>query len=404
MAAKVVKEFKEFEKMFRRVIRPRSYEARKEGQRTLTPQMFKKLESGRLKPKEIAKLLGKGPDGTQFTLEDLRKFNEAKVKKQKEFNPSVSGSPVAQLLGASWTKDLERARKGIKTATLYRVSGDLLHFRTSSETKPGTYHQVRVRLEEWKENLTGGKDCISSVRRAATGRISLDCDCGRYQYWFRYMATIGGYALTPFEYAFPKIRNPGLGGALCKHSIRVLLQLQAPLTHNFLAKEMQRQSEAVGFGGDKSKTKFLTKAEMEKLEKVGEVNVPTHDALEKEWKAFKKAQKVYQEKLKDKGTRKVLAELRQEKEGREVERAKRIAAETVAKKEIKARKALEEIVRAQQETIKRTAMAGTLKGLAMVSKLPGQMSFENMVDAMIKGGAGVTKDEAMTIAKEEGLI
>jgi hypothetical protein len=40
----------------------------------------------------------------------------------------------------------------------------------------------------------------------------------------------------------------------------------------------------------------------------------------------------------------------------------------------------------------------------MVSKLPGQMSFENMVDAMIKGGAGVTKDEAMTIAKEEGLI
>jgi hypothetical protein len=209
MPAQVVKTFKEFEKLMRRTIRPGAFKARKEGQRTLTPQMFKRLESGRLKPAEIAEKLGKGPGGVEFTLADLQKFNDTRIKTQATFNPSVSGSPVAQLLGASWTKDLERARKGIKTATLYRVSGDLLHFRTSSETKPGTYHQVRGRLEEWKENLTGGKDCISSVRRAATGRISLDCDCKRHQFWFRYMATIGGYALEPFEYAFPKIRNLG---------------------------------------------------------------------------------------------------------------------------------------------------------------------------------------------------
>jgi seryl-tRNA synthetase len=117
---------------------------------------------------------------------------------------------------------------------------------------------------------------------------------------------------------------------------------------------MQKQSEAIGFGGDKSKTRFLTKAELDELEKIGEVNVPTHDALEKEWNEFQKAQKAYQKKLTDKETQSVMAELRKEQEEsrklkKENDRLKReakkkmdemlkIAAETVAKTEIKIHK------------------------------------------------------------------
>jgi len=429
MPAKVVKEFKQFETMFRKIVRPARYDKRREAERTLTPTMFKKLESGRLKPEEVARLLGnKKPDGTLFTLADIQKFNELRLKQTKTFNATVKGAPVPQLLAASWGADLQRARKEIKRSTLYRINGDLLHFRTpSGPDSKYDFHQVRVKLEEWQENLAGGQNCMASVKRAATGRISFDCDCGRHQYWFRYMATIGGYAIEPLEFAFPKIRNPGLGGACCKHAIMTLLTLQSPMTHNFLAKEMEKQSKEIGFGGDKSKTRFLNKGELDELDEMGELDVPTKAALEKEWSAFNKARKAYQKVLKDPETGKKKKELKEvEKELTET-KAKLGAVEGVAKKEIKLRKKAEaeiatkeaEIAKAHSKVNDLAAKNAALEAEAKTHKervaqqiAVAQKSLERDIAISKMSTAlavkvyrdGMTRDDAInSYAKEVGL-
>jgi len=344
-SSKVVKEFKDFEKEFRKIVTKEKYQERREAKRTLTPQVFKKLESGRLKPAEIAKLLqgAKKADGSPFTLKDIQKFDEARRGAVKTLKSGVKGAPVAQLLSSCWPADLKRARSEIGTAMLYRVSGNELSFRTpagpDSEEKN---HHVRVRLEEWQDYLTGGQECIAVARTSATGRISFDCDCGRHQYWFRYLATIGGYALKPFETAFPKIRNPGLGGACCKHAIRVLTTLQSPILHKILSKEADKQSKTIGFGDDKKATRFLTKEDLAKIESIGEQKIVSKKQLEKEWRAYQKAVKGIEKKLKEPETKKKIKELIAMKEELETEKLKRYASETVAKKEISKRKQLEE--------------------------------------------------------------
>ena len=80
------------------------------------------------------------------------------------------------------------------------------------------------------------------------------------------MAGIGGFAVEPpSEKDFPKIRNPSLTGAACKHVIKTLQTLQSPTVQNVLAKELQRQGDAVGY--NKTTSKFLTQADHDKLKR-----------------------------------------------------------------------------------------------------------------------------------------
>lgn len=55
---------------------------------------------------------------------------------------------------------------------------------------------------------------------------------------FRYLATIGGFALDPYEEAFPKIRNPKLIGVCCKHMVKTIGIMQSPLIRKRVEAEM----------------------------------------------------------------------------------------------------------------------------------------------------------------------
>jgi len=52
--------------------------------------------------------------------------------------------------------------------------------------------------------------------------IKFQCSCGRFTYFYRYIATKGGFALGIQENRFPEIRNRMLKGVLCKHLIKVM--------------------------------------------------------------------------------------------------------------------------------------------------------------------------------------
>lgn len=63
----------------------------------------------------------------------------------------------------------------------------------------------------------------------------------RHQYWYRYIATAGNFALAPpKEYAYPKIKNPKLRGVACKHVIHALTRLQSSSWQLSIARALQR--------------------------------------------------------------------------------------------------------------------------------------------------------------------
>lgn len=316
MASKAVKEFKAFESMFRKVVRASRYESRRKAEHTLRPQLFKKMAEGRLQPDEIVKMLGSKPKtqgGEAFTLADLQKFDAARKKTVAKYDASTAGAPLYQLLAACWSEDLKRAKKEIASAVLYRTSGHDFSFRTNAGPDSNhTNHQVRIRLEEWRQYLVSSEaNYVLAVKRACEGRLSFDCDCGRHQYWFRYIATIGNYALKPYEEAFPKIRNPGLGGACCKHVIKVLYALRSPVTHTFMAREMEKQAAEIGFGDDKKRTKFLADKDRAELEAIDLKDLTKKD-IEAEFKQFKQAQEAFAKKLAEPETQKAMAEMKAE--------------------------------------------------------------------------------------------
>ena len=63
-------------------------------------------------------------------------------------------------------------------------------------------------------------------------QVRFDCDCLHHRFGgFRYIATISDYALQqPFarlEPSYPKIKDPTLRGVACKHTLRVMAEIES---------------------------------------------------------------------------------------------------------------------------------------------------------------------------------
>lgn len=86
------------------------------------------------------------------------------------------------------------------------------------------------------------------ARQLKESLIKFDCDCGRHTYWYRFIASTGGFAyvgtkpLGREETGFPKIRNPQLKGLACKHVLRTMQSiLRDKGTEQFLIKAILKQ-------------------------------------------------------------------------------------------------------------------------------------------------------------------
>lgn len=306
--AKTQKDFKEFEKAFNKVRQVNQAE-RIDAVGTLSPALLRKhLKSG----KDLALAYGTQGLTVKYTLADLKKFADQIEKVKDKTKSSVAGLPLLQLEKSSWSADKLRAKIEIRNATLYKVVNNTLHFQvTASGKSEKRYHQVRVRLEEWYDNLTDPNSWLVAARDTAVGRLSFDCSCGRHQYWFRYLATIGNFALTPKEKDFPKIRNPELKGCCCKHVLKVLQQLKSPSIHNLLAKEMKSQAESAGYV-DKGNTRYLNAKELAKAKRAKGSKV-TSKAVEDAYKKFKQAKDAFAKKLQEKKVKEKIATLEAER-------------------------------------------------------------------------------------------
>jgi len=311
-------EFKQFSRMFGRIWKKKA-KRRKTAVGILPPDMLSKREKLTKHGKQNL-ILNYGRKGgtVEFTLDELNKMATSLEQKQGKFKEAERGVQIAALLRASRVPvDMDGIRRGatdftkarrIKNATLYKIKNHVLYFRVSSsgENKKYTHYQVRVRLEEWQKHMTQSTGAyIIPAQRTCKGRISFDCSCGRHQYWFRYLATIGGFALSPLEHGFPKIRNPKLLGCACKHMIKVVAVMQSPFIHARVAKEMAAEAKKKGWFGKKlgfgSKSKDLNETELEGAEKAGDT--PFDKEVWDEFNNFNAAKKGFSKKMKKEDAR-----------------------------------------------------------------------------------------------------
>jgi len=145
--------------------------------------------------------------------------------------------------------DLDRATREIKMAVPVSAHsspdgrGAKIRFITNAGPDSDvTRHHVLVEFMNYgPEAASGLTDPRKSAMRLRSGPLKIECDCGRWRFWFRYLATIGGYNAGRAETGYPKIRNPKLQGIACKHIVRVMSEVKSgAATLGFLTRLMDK--------------------------------------------------------------------------------------------------------------------------------------------------------------------
>lgn len=205
-----------------------------------------------------------------ITMDDLRVFQQNMIRFRKEvgqdvFERSYSGVTARQVIdisaksplnykdqSAGYRNDLDKAKRQITMAMPVSAMGDTIRFLTNSggESNPKvSRHTVIIKLLDYQNAVshlvTTDKNKTKTPQQLANmirkGRVKFDCDCDRHRYFFRFLATIGGFNAGRPEEGFPKIRNPNLKGIACKHVIRVMTELESSnTTLRFLTKHLEK--------------------------------------------------------------------------------------------------------------------------------------------------------------------
>lgn len=163
-------------------------------------------------------------------------------------NKFIGGITIQEVINNSRMIDIDRANSQIWLANLFKRKGNVFYFMTNaSYGTPITRGKKKGQFERKKNNgvinhivtvqLHSYDSLVLNHSKPPTqkeieklikeGNISFDCDCGRHQYWYRYIATVGKYNYGIDENRYPSTRNPHLTGVACKHVLRVMNHLQS---------------------------------------------------------------------------------------------------------------------------------------------------------------------------------
>ena len=136
---------------------------------------------------------------------------------------SINEASYKELVSLSEKARKERAKK-LKTeyVGVTQVRG-WIKFRTKSQYTPAKVYTQYIKLNEAKDinkfKEFKKKDIVSLL---VEGNISVFCDCPDFLYkGYKFQAFQLDYGIFR-EDRFPKIRNPNLEGALCKHLLAVM--------------------------------------------------------------------------------------------------------------------------------------------------------------------------------------
>ena len=200
-----------------------------------------------------------------ITADDLAAFRQNMRIAQRRFGGKsgitprqvidlASSAPLRYLMPVGkFSSDLDKAKSEITYAMpVSAFNGELRFITNAGKDSKVSRHHVTVKLLEFDTAAaqlaaTATKDKKSAEKVARWLRkqkVSFDCDCERHRYFFRYVATIGGFAAGRQETGYPKIRNPKLQGVACKHVLRVMTELESSgRVLGFLTRLLENTSE-----------------------------------------------------------------------------------------------------------------------------------------------------------------
>lgn len=160
-----------------------------------------------------------------ITAKDLAHFRKAVAGLGEQARPGITAS---EALSLSRLQDIKRATEEIRYSLPSSLVGGRVHFVTSSgPLSKVARHHVNVEFVQYAAALARpGTVAQSALWLAKESAVKVECDCEHFRYFLRFVATAGGWVAGRAEHGFPKVRNPSLDGACCKHLARVLTDLQ----------------------------------------------------------------------------------------------------------------------------------------------------------------------------------
>lgn len=298
-------------------------ENRRNAKRTLKPGALSRKST-----QDLARL-GQKADGTPFTFEDLARFEKMR-KLYRKRRGNEQGITYRELVARSREIDVKRANnrsddgRGITQASLIGLQkGNIALVRVkASSLSEHEEHLVKIRFDDWEKDMSEASGDDRSYQKATkhtcAGHMSFNCDCGRYQYWYRYVATLGNFQLAPpREMAFPKIRNPNLTGVACKHILRAATMLQSVSWQRILANQMAYQANANGYSDDHQRNHYLNQEEKTAAAKNRKTEA-NQDKARTEFARYQQRQQQFAKKLRENPQRnaEIRAKLSEERKAR----------------------------------------------------------------------------------------
>lgn len=173
-----------------------------------------------------------------LTAVDLHAFAENIKLLQNRFKQGITAK---QVIDGSRPEDLKRANEQIKFAVPVSHKDGMVNFLTdASGNGKEANHHVRVEFIAFNSLIQTNADQKTARNLLNQGRLKFECDCGRHTYWYRYIATIGGYGCGRQENGYPKIRNPQLTGIACKHVLRVMDYIRSAAGIRYMWQQLQK--------------------------------------------------------------------------------------------------------------------------------------------------------------------
>lgn len=216
-----------------------------------------KYDIGRL----LQTTLGMGKGERTLTHDDLATFRHNAEQVRRRY---TGGIRARQVLDFSLSIDRQRATEQIHHAVAVSSHGARVRFMTNAwEESDAKYHYQTVEFLDYSALAAGSAgDAKVAALRMRRGPLKIECDCGRWRFWYRYVATIGKYNAGRDETGYPKIRNSSLRGIACKHLLRVMHEVES--SPSVLA-YLERMIRTARDQDDNQATIKITQAEAAKL-------------------------------------------------------------------------------------------------------------------------------------------
>lgn len=162
----------------------------------------------------------------QITPDDLREFKKSVAALGDK---ARQGLTAKEALGLSRAIDIERAKAEIRYSMPARLQAGKVHLVTDSGPRStASRHHVNVEFSMYSAALSRpGTPTQAAQWLCKESPLRFECDCPHYRYTLRFVASAGGWVAGRVEHGFPKLKNPTLDGACCKHLARVMVDIQS---------------------------------------------------------------------------------------------------------------------------------------------------------------------------------